>query len=325
MSFTRRLTPELWDAFLNHDRRACARLMSLVENDSQSIPAIRRKIGPLLQGSMRIGITGPPGVGKSTVTSALTHMARIKGHRVGVVAVDPSSPFTGGAFLGDRIRMQHLTGDNDVFIRSLASRDGHGGLAPATPYVAEILDAFGMDWIIIETVGVGQAELDVLHHSDLVVLVLQPGMGDVIQALKAGIIEIADLFVVNKADREGADAVAQSIEFTLELGGMHDPETRPPILQTSAENQMGIDRLYDAVQRTYDRLHRTGILWKKRETRLRTAIVSAIQSALWSQCDDAIGINARLDEAIPDLIGDIDAQYGFIEQVCSDAAAHRMK
>lgn len=318
----RSLSPELWDAFWNHDRRACARLITLVENNPALVPEIRQCIGPHLHGSVRIGITGPPGVGKSTVTSALTRIARNHNHQVGVVAVDPSSPFTGGAFLGDRIRMQHLTGDEGVFIRSLASREGHGGLAPATSYVIEILDAFGMDWIIIETVGVGQAELDVLHHSDLVVLVLQPGMGDVIQALKAGIIEIADIFLVNKADRDGADGVADSIQFTLELGGMHDPLLRPPVLLGAAENNVGIDTLYESIVSTYQRLAENGKLQKKREMRVREAIVHAIQNELWRTCDQAIAIDNRLNSALPDLINDINAQYDFIQEICAAISPH---
>src|SRR6185369_14176296 len=169
----------------------------------------------------------PPGVGKSTLSSAIAHGLAEKGHRVGVIAVDPTSPFTGGAFMGDRVRMDKLAGDRRIYIRSMASRQGHGGLSPTTPYVADVLEGYGMDRILIETVGVGQAELDVLRCADIVLLVLQPSTGDAIQTLKAGIIEAADLIVVNKSDLPGTDSVLASLRFLFSLSGPRPSKAGP--------------------------------------------------------------------------------------------------
>ena len=220
--------PALWADFLAGRRLACARLITLVENVPESVPEIRDRLIPLQRGGVRIGITGPPGVGKSTVTASLARRFLKAGRSVGIIAVDPSSPFTGGAFLGDRVRMQSVLDDDRAFIRSLASRDGHGGLSPATPFAADVLDAFGMDRILIETVGVGQTELDVLDCADLVVLVLQPATGDVIQALKAGILEIADLFLINKADLPGAESLLESLRFLFEISARRDRAAAAP-------------------------------------------------------------------------------------------------
>ncbi|HZP43099.1 MAG TPA: methylmalonyl Co-A mutase-associated GTPase MeaB [Candidatus Binatia bacterium] len=195
----------LVDRMLAGDRVALARLMTLVENRAPELPAIMSRIYGRVGRAQVVGVTGPPGAGKSTLTDRLTAHFRAAGKRVGVVAVDPSSPFTGGAVLGDRIRMQEHFLDPGVFIRSLASRGSHGGVARATRDVIRLLDAFGMDVVVVETVGVGQTELDVMRLADTTVVVLVPEAGDAVQVMKAGLLEIADVFVVNKADREGAE------------------------------------------------------------------------------------------------------------------------
>jgi len=279
----RSISPQLWEEFFRGSRSACARLITKVENDLESIPEIRDRLIPQRKGAVRIGITGPPGVGKSTVTAGLARRAVKDGHSVGVIAVDPTSPFTGGAFLGDRVRMQSLMGDGRVFIRSLASRDGHGGLSPATPHVAEVLDAFGMDRIFIETVGVGQAELDVVTCADLILLVLQPGTGDVIQTLKAGITEAADLFLVNKADLPGTESLLEALGFLFEISAHRHVDTRPPILTASAVKDEGLDGVYSETERLIERLIQSGQYQDKKRQQMEREIRESLQQMLWDR------------------------------------------
>src|SRR5690606_12938338 len=208
---------ELLARFEAGERAALARLISMVENEREAAAALLDALHPRLGRAHRIGITGPPGAGKSTMTAALVAGYRRAGEQVAVVAVDPTSPFTGGALLGDRIRMNELATDPGVFIRSMATRGALGGLALATKEVADVLDAFGYDRVLIETVGVGQSELDIAAAADTTIVVLVPEAGDAIQAMKAGLMEVADLYVVNKADRPGADRLAREIEVMLNL------------------------------------------------------------------------------------------------------------
>src|SRR5947209_8431491 len=203
---------------LGGDRVALARLMTLVENRAPGLPALMSRLHPHTGGAHVIGVTGPPGAGKSTLTDRITARLRAAGHRVGIVAVDPTSPFSGGAVLGDRIRMQAHFLDPGVFIRSLASRGSHGGVARPTRDVIRLLDAYGMDRVLVETVGVGQTELDVMRLADTTVVVLVPEAGDAVQVMKAGLLEIADLFLVNKADREGALGPSTAAQRILEDG-----------------------------------------------------------------------------------------------------------
>ena len=275
--------PELWADFFRGCRQACARMISKVEDHPELIPEIRDRLHPRQKGAIRIGITGPPGVGKSTVTAALARRAAEAGHSVGVIAVDPSSPFTGGAFLGDRVRMQSLNGDCRVFIRSLASREGHGGLSPSTPYVADIFDAFGMDRILIETVGVGQAELDVLDCADLIILVLQPGTGDVIQALKAGILEVADIFLVNKSDLPGTDALLDSLSFLLDISARQETKPVPPVLTAAAIKDKGMEEVYAEMEGRICGLVQSGRHHEKRRARLEQEIRASVEQDLWER------------------------------------------
>ena len=233
--------------YLSGDRRALARFISYVENEVADISQLLDKIYYRTGNAYRIGVTGPPGAGKSTIVDQLTRLYRKNDKTVGIIAVDPTSPFTGGALLGDRIRMNDHATDPGVFIRSMATRGSLGGLAQRTHEVADLLDAFGFDIVIFETVGVGQSELDVVEAADSTLVVLVPESGDSIQAMKAGLMEIADIFTINKSDREGADRVLLEIQYVLELS--EDSRSwKPPVIQTVANTGQGIDKLIETLE-----------------------------------------------------------------------------
>jgi LAO/AO transport system kinase len=258
-----------------------------------------------------IGITGAPGVGKSTSTSAIVSEYRARDLRVGVLAVDPSSPFSGGALLGDRVRMQEHATDPGVFIRSMASRGHLGGLAWATPQAVRVLDAAGFDVVIVETVGVGQSEVEVAGAADTTLVLLAPGMGDGVQAAKAGILEIGDIFVVNKADRDGAEATLRELRHMITLGagprsGQSDDRWSPPVLRTVAARGEGIAEVVDAIADHHDWLGRTGALVERRRGRAASEIEAIAFAMLRARIGDLRG-DARLDTLAARVVaGDLD-------------------
>ncbi|MDQ3505045.1 MAG: methylmalonyl Co-A mutase-associated GTPase MeaB [Actinomycetota bacterium] len=288
--------------------RAVARLISLVEDASPKLREVAGALVGLAGHAQIIGLTGSPGVGKSTTTTELVTAFRTAGKRVGVLAVDPSSPFSGGALLGDRVRMQEHALDPDVFIRSMATRGHLGGLAWATPQALRVLDAAGCDVVLIETVGVGQAEVEIAQLADSTMVLLAPGMGDGIQAAKAGILEVADLYVVNKADRDGAQQTVRDLRYMLSLGGRHSDAGawRPPILSTVASRGEGIGDVVSALDKHRHWLDHSGERARRQQARAAAEIEAIAVATLRERMGDVHGSAAlgRLAERV--VAGEID-------------------
>ena len=254
--------------------RALGRLISWIENASPALPMIMKELAPDTGRAHVVGLTGAPGVGKSTTATSLVRSLRARGERVGVLAIDPSSPFSGGALLGDRVRMQEHALDPDVYIRSMATRGHLGGLAAATPQALRAFDAAGFDTVIVETVGVGQSELEVAQTADTILVLLAPGMGDGIQAAKAGILEIGDIFVVNKSDRDGAQALVRELRTMIALADRSPQDWKPPIVRTVAYEHRGIDDLLEAIDRFRVSQVETGRGQERRIARARREVES---------------------------------------------------
>lgn len=281
---------ELVEAARAGHPRAVARLISLVEDAAPALREVMAALAPHTGQAHVVGLTGAPGVGKSTTTSDLVAAYRAQGQRVGVLAVDPSSPFSGGALLGDRVRMQEHTTDPEVYIRSMASRGHLGGLAWATPQALRVLDAAGCQVVLLETVGVGQSEVEVAGLADTTVVLLAPGMGDAIQAAKAGILEIGDVYVVNKADREGADAAVRDLRHMLTLGEHRQPgDWRPPVVRLVAQTGEGLDDLMDALAKHRSWLEDTDQLRMRRRRRAAEEIQAIAVTALRERMGDLRG------------------------------------
>ena len=307
---------------LDGDRLALARLITRVENRAPEVPEIMRAIHGRTGRAYVLGITGPPGAGKSTLVDRVTSRLRAQGLAVGVIAVDPSSPFTGGAVLGDRIRMQTHTLDPDVFIRSMATRGSLGGLARATGDVIKLMDAFGFPWIIIETVGVGQTELDIIRQVDTTVVALVPESGDSIQAMKAGLMEVADVFVVNKADRDGAHALMAELRFSVHLhytsgGGPKDVDWEVPILAAQAANDVGIDELMAQVQRHRAALEQAGALETRRQARRRAELEALLVEEFTAQVTARVQTDPALGATIDAVTAGRLDPYSAVAQILS--------
>ncbi len=276
-------------------KRSIARLVSVIENDEPGAAEAMRALYPETGRAQIIGITGPPGGGKSTLVNRLAGLYRERASRVAVVAVDPSSPFTGGAILGDRIRMRERFLDEGIFIRSMASRGHAGGLARATARVVNVLDALGTDIVLVETVGVGQEEVDVIRVADTVCLVTVPGLGDDIQAIKAGILEIADVLVVNKADRPGADETARDLAQMLSLA--KDRPWKTPILRTSAQSGEGLPQLIEAIDKHRAWARQSGEYLERRRGAARAEVEALLREALLRELEGRVG-ESRLAAAV---------------------------
>jgi LAO/AO transport system kinase len=291
---------------LDGDRLALARLITLVENRSPLLPDIMRRVHSRTGRGYTVGITGPPGAGKSTLVDALTGLLRRAGATVGVVAVDPTSPFTGGAVLGDRIRMQGHTLDPGVFIRSMATRGSLGGLARATASVQQLLDAFGFDWIVVETVGVGQTELDIIKLADTTVVVLVPESGDGVQAMKAGLLEAADVLVVNKADRPGVNALVTELRHMTHLArhggsGQRELDWEVPVLTTVAASGTGVEELLAKIRDHRGLLESSGALERRRQARRSRELRDLLVGELWREVEDALGDGGPLAPVLADV------------------------
>jgi LAO/AO transport system kinase len=262
------------------EARAVARLISLVEDESPVLREVMAGLAPYAGNAQIVGVTGSPGVGKSTSTNALVRALRAAGKRVGVLAVDPSSPFSGGALLGDRVRMQDHALDKDVYIRSMASRGHLGGLSWSTPQALRVLDAAGCDVVIVETVGVGQSEVEIAGLADTTLVLIAPGMGDGIQAAKAGILEIGDIYVVNKADRDGADQVRRDLRNMLALADRTEESWRPPIVKTVAQTGEGVDEVVAQIEAHRQWMESGGELRQRRVRRARDEVEAIAVTAL---------------------------------------------
>ena len=302
------------------DRLALARLITRVENRQAGLAEIMRAVQPHLGRAHVVGVTGPPGAGKSTLVDRLTSRIRAEGERVAIIAVDPSSPFTGGAVLGDRIRMQTHTLDENVFIRSMATRGSLGGLAAATGDVIKLMDAAGFPWILIETVGVGQTELDIIKQVDTTVVILVPESGDSVQAMKAGLMEVADIFVVNKADREGAHALMAELRFSVHLHytssvSPKDIDWEIPILAAQATNDVGVAELLGEVKRHRSVLEASGALEKRRRARRRADLRMLLTEEFAGRVMAMVERNAELGATLEAVLeGKLDA-YSGVEQI----------
>ena len=306
---------ELVEGVLGNDRRLIARAMSVIENDGREGQKVVAKLYPHTGRAHVVGVTGPPGSGKSTLVEKLIEELRKAGKGVGVVAVDPTSPFSGGAFLGDRVRMQGHSTDEGVFIRSMATRNCAGALARATRDVVRVLDASGKDVVIVETVGAGQSEVDVVGVAETVVVVLAPGLGDEIQAIKAGIMEIGDVFVVNKADREGVDRAVSDIEAMLNMNP--EGKWKPPVLKTTAITGEGVRALFGKIVEHRDYL-KSGALKRRRRRMVEGELLEAVRERAVESIVESLRAKGGLEKVVEEILARKTDPYSAAERLLQE-------
>jgi len=303
------------------DMRSIARALTIVENNDQGREDLVDSLHPYCGNAVVWGVTGPPGAGKSSLVDHIITLLRKDGKRVGIIAVDPSSPFTGGAILGDRLRMQSHAADDGVFIRSMASRGHLGGVSATTGDAVKILDAAGYDVVILETIGVGQTEIDVMRIADVILLVLVPGLGDEIQALKAGVMEIGDIFIVNKSDKDGADKVRAEVEYILSLKYADAPEKKNPVVMASALRSEGIDTIVLKAREFFAQMQENGGL----ETRRKKRIELEIRKSLLHKIEQAVHYNLDFENQIDSWIDAIYSRHEPMYRLVTNKSKHILK
>jgi LAO/AO transport system kinase len=302
---------------LKGNRLALSRVITAIENEYDEATDIMKKLYPHTGHAFVLGITGPPGAGKSTLTDKMAREYRKRGKTVGIVAIDPTSPFSGGAILGDRIRMNDLTLDEGVFIRSMGTRGSLGGLSHKTADTVKVLDAFGKDVIFVETVGVGQSEVDIVKAADTTMVVLIPGMGDDIQAIKAGILEIGDVFAINKSDLDGADKLVREINMMLDLDS-NMSDWRPPIQKVIANQIIGIPELLDQIDKHFNYISDNGILAERRTKRTKDEILDILDSSIGSRVKRMIVDSGRLDTYVEKIKARETDPYTVVHEVLNE-------
>ncbi len=303
---------------LEGDIRAASRLMRDIDDRIPSALESLKELYPKTGRAYIVGITGPPGSGKSTIVDKMVDFFRKEGKTVGIVAVDPTSPFSGGAILGDRIRMQRHATDEGVFIRSLATRGCLGGLTRSTQDIINVMDAMGKDIILVETVGVGQDEVEIVHTAHTSIVILVPGLGDDIQAIKAGIIEIGDLFVINKCDRDGTDKVERDLRLVLEMGRKREDGWEPPILQTEAVTGKGVFELVYGILRHKKAMEQNDVLEKKRRERAKTTFLEILESEVMAHFIRKIEKEKEWERMIDDLMNRQTDPYSLAERIMAE-------